>query len=236
MRDLASGPVPEERSLREEILAELNQLFTGKVNIADGIVPPLVFIFTNSVAGLTTAAVLGLASAAGIVVWRLSRGRSLRFALAGLGGTVLAVAFALRSDDASSYFLPGIISGAVTTIAILASIALKRPFVAWTSWLVRGWPIDWYWHPRVRPAYTRTSWLWAAFFAVRTGAQSWLFLAGETTTLGIARVVTGWPALLILLIATYALGRKWLRDLEGPSVDEFRAGEDPPWEGQATGF
>ena len=236
MRDLASGPVPEERSLREEILAELNQLFTGKVNIADGIVPPLVFIFTNSVAGLTTAAVLGLASAAGIVLWRLSRGRSLRFALAGLGGTLLAVAFALRSDDASSYFLPGIIGGAVTTIAILASIAIKRPFVAWTSWLVRGWPVDWYWHPKVRPAYTRASWLWAIFFAVRTGAQLWLFVTGDTTTLGVTRIVTGWPALLILLIATYVLGRKWLRELGGPSVDEFRAGEDPPWVGQAAGF
>lgn len=233
---MSDGLAAGKTSLREEILAELNQLFTGKVNIADGILPPLVFIFTNAVAGLTPAAVLGLASAAGIVLWRLSRGRSLRFAMAGLGGTVVAVVFALRSDDASGYFLPGIISGAITTFAILGSIALRKPFVAWTSWLVRGWPIDWYWHPRVRPAYTRATWLWAGFFGVRTGAQTWLFVAGETTTLGIARVVTGWPALIILLIATYVLGRKWLRDLEGPSVEEFRAEEDQPWEGQSTGF
>jgi hypothetical protein len=233
---LAPESAPDGRSLRKEILTELKQLFTGNVNIADGIVPPLVFVIANSVAGLVTAAVLGLASAVSIVLWRLSRGRALRFALAGLGGTVVAVGFALRSDQASGYFLPGIIGGALTTVAILASIAVRKPFVAWTSWLMRGWPIDWYWHPRVRPAYTNATWLWAVFFGLRTITQWWLFQIGETTALGVARVMTGWPALLILLIATYALGRKWLTELGGPSVREYEDGSAPPWQGQSTGF
>jgi hypothetical protein len=233
---LAPRSAPEERSLREEILTELSQLFTGKVNIADGIVPPLIFVFANAAAGLAAAAVLGLASASGIVLWRLSRGRALRFALAGLGGTVIAVGFALRSEQASGYFLPGIISGAATTVAILASIAVRRPFVAWTSWLMRGWPIDWYWHPRVRPAYTKATWLWAVFFGLRTITQWWLFQIGDTTALGVARVMTGWPALLILLIGTYLFGRKWLTELEGPSVREYEDDSAPPWSGQSTGF
>ena len=225
-----------DRSTRDEIIAELNQLFSGNVNIADGIVPPLVFIIANSVAGLLPAAGLGLASAIGIVLWRLARGRPLRFALAGLGGTVIAVVFALRSDQASGYFLPGIISGGVTTLAILASIVAKKPFVAWTSWLMRGWPIDWYWHPRVRPAYSKASWLWAGFFGIRTITQWWLFQTDQTAALGVTRVITGWPALLVLLIATYVLGRKWLSELDGPSVDEFENEADPPWQGQPAGF
>lgn len=236
MGEGVAPPASGERTLREEILAELNQLFTGRVNIADGIVPPLVFIITNSLAGLVTAAVLGLASAIGIVLWRLSRGRALRFALAGLGGTVIAVVFAVRSDQASGYFVPGIISGALTTVVILTSIIARRPFVAWTSWLMRGWPIDWYWHPRVRPAYTKATWLWGAFFGLRTLTQWWLFQNDQTAALGVARVITGWPALLILLMATYVLGRKWLTELDGPSIREHQNETNPPWQGQPTGF
>lgn len=226
----------EARSTVEEIVTELRQLLAGNVNIADGVLPPLVFVAANALAGLAAAGILGLSAAAAIVVWRLSRGRDLRFALAGLGGTVIAVLFALRSDRAAGYFLPGIISGAVTTIVILISILMRKPFVAWTSWLVRGWPIEWYWHPRVRPAYLRATWLWAVFFGVRTASQFWLYQAGETTALGLARVLTGWPALLVLLAATYLLGRRWLVESGGPSVDELVTGSGPPWVGQRTGF
>jgi hypothetical protein len=49
-------------------------------------------------------------------------------------------------------------------------------------------------------------------------------------------VVTGWPALLALLVVTYVLGRRWLEALQGPSVEEFLAGADPPWRGQERGF
>lgn len=225
---------PEE--LTEEIGAELRQLFTGNVNFADGIIPPLVFLGVNGLLGIVPAAISGLASAVAIVVWRLNQGKALRFAVAGLGGTLIALLFALRGNRAADYFLPGIIGGALTTLAIVLSIIIRRPFVAWTSWLARGWPIDWYWHPRVRPAYTRASWLWAGFFGARTGAQWWLFTVDEATALGLVRVVTGWPALLLLLIATYGLGRHWLAQLDGPSVEELEADEPEPWSGQNRGF
>lgn len=227
---------PSPRSLSEEILSEVNQLFTGRVNIADGVVPPLAFVAVDALFGLASAAAVGLSAAVAIVVWRLMRGKPLRFAIAGLGGTLLAVAVATRSGSSAGFFLPGLISGTVTTGAIVLSNLVRRPFVAWTSWLMRGWPIEWYWHPRVMPAYLRASWIWAVFFAVRTGTQWWLFSQDATTALGVARVITGWPALLVLLVATYVLGRRWLRDLAGPSVREFEADEPPPWEGQPTGF
>ena len=224
------------RGLKGEVLGELSQLLGGRVNIADGILPPLVFVAIDAWLGLGPAAIAGIGSAMTIVLWRIIRGRPLRFALAGLGGTLIAVLVALRSDSSSGYFLPGLISGTVTTAAIVTSNLAKKPFVAWTSWLMRGWPIDWYWHPRVRPAYIWASWIWALFFATRTGTQWWLFAQDATTALGVARVITGWPALLLLLIATYVLGRRWLGQLAGPSVTEFEAGKPPPWQGQPTGF
>jgi hypothetical protein len=221
---------------RAEIRSELRELLSGRTGVADGVFPPLVFVGANAVWGLTPAAVLGVGSALAVSGWRLFGGRPLRFALAGLLGTILAVLLALRSGSAEGYFLPGIISSAATTALIVASTLARRPFVAWTSWLTRGWPLDWYWHPRVRPAYARASWMWAGFFAMRAFVQWQLYAAGETVALGIARVVMGWPLLLVLLVATYALGRRWLSSLEGPSVEEFESAVPPPWQGQAKGF
>ncbi len=108
--------------------------------------------------------------------------------------------------------------------------------MAWTSRLTRGWPLGWYWHPNVRPAYSRTSWIWAGFFAFRALVQWRFYLGGDTAALGLARVVLGWPALLVLLVFTYVLGRRWLVELRGPSVEEYQTGSKQPWEGQTRGF
>jgi Protein of unknown function (DUF3159) len=223
-------------SLWSEIEEELRYLVTGPVGIADGIVPPLIFVVANSIWGLTPALAAGVGSAIVIVGWRLARRRPVRFAVAGLGGTLFAAALTLRSGEASDYFLPGIITGAGTTILIVISIVARRPFVAWVSSLTRGWPLAWYWHPKVRPAYTKVSWLWAVFFATRTMTQFWLYTRDQTAALGLIRVMTGWPALLLLLIATYVLGRRWLTALRGPSVTEYETGASPPWASQAHGF
>lgn len=224
------------RTTITEIRGEARELVFGRVPVADGVLPPLVFVGFNAIWGVIPAAIAGTGSALLIVVWRLSRGRPLRFALAGLVGTGLAVALALRSGSARDYFLPGLLGGVATTILIAVSIAWRRPLVAWTSWLTRGWPMDWYWHPNVRPAYSRASWLWAGFFAVRTSAQGWLYLTGQETALGLVRLIAGWPGLLALLAVTYYLGRRWLIGLEGPSVEEFENRSGPPWTGQQRGF
>lgn len=208
----------------------------GRSGIADGIAPPLLFVAVNAFAGVVAGAVAGLGAAAAIIVWRLARGRPFRFAVAGAGGTLVAVAFSLRSGQAEDYFLPGILTGAGTVVLIVISIVAGRPFVAFTSWIARGWPLDWFWHPRVRPAYARASWLWAAFFAIRTLVQWQLYTGGDSTLLAIVRVASGWPALIVLLAATYLLGRRWLTRLGGPSVEEFEAGSEPPWQGQQRGF
>ena len=223
-------------SLISEIRQELREVVFGRVGIADGVIPPLLFVGTNALWGVVAASVIGLGSAIGITVWRLLRGRRIRFAVAGLLGTAIAVSFAVLSRSAEGFFLPGIVSSTGTTLLILVSIVVRRPFVAWTSALTRSWPLAWYWHPQVRPAYSRTSWLWAVFFCGRTLIQWRLYGDEETTTLALVRVVMGWPALLVLLIATYVLGRRWLIQLGGPSVAEFKAADDPPWEGQRRGF
>jgi hypothetical protein len=83
-------------SLASEIRRELAGVLSGRVGVADGVLPPLAFVGVQSLWGLSAGAVAGIGSALAIIAWRLSRGRALRFAAAGLAGTLAAVGLALR--------------------------------------------------------------------------------------------------------------------------------------------
>jgi hypothetical protein len=54
--------------------------------------------------------------------------------------------------------------------------------------------------------------------------------------LGIISLVAGWPGIILLLIMSYIYGIWRLRQLQGPSVEEFQAGKESPWTSQRRGF
>jgi len=219
-----------------ELVEEFRLVFTGRSNLIDSIVPPVIFLIVNALLGFQIAIWGSLAVALLITAFRLSRRQSLRYALGGVGGVVLAILVAQLLGRAEGYFLPGIVTGGLTVIGCLASVIVGRPLVAWTSYIARRWPLDWYWHPKVRPAYNEVTLTWAVFFAIRLGLQWSLFQEQAAGLLAVIQVVTGWPATIGLLVISYLYGTWRLRHLRGPSVEEFRAGAEPPWTGQRRGF
>jgi hypothetical protein len=118
----------------------------------------------------------------------------------------------------------------------VVSALAGRPLVAYTSYVTRRWPLEWYWHPRVRPAYSEVTWMWAAFFGLRLALQIVLFQQEAAGLLAVANVVMGWPATIVLLVVSYLYGTWRLRTLGGPSVEELSQAADPPWQGQRRGF
>jgi len=219
-----------------ELVEEFRLVFTGRSNLIDSVVPPVIFLIVNALLSFEVAMWGSLAVALLITVFRLSRRQPLRYALGGIGGVVLAILIAQLLGRAEGYFLPGIITGGLTVIGCLASVIAGWPLVAWTSYIARRWPLDWYWHPKVRPAYNEVTLAWAVFFAIRLGLQWSLFQGQAAGLLGVIQVVTGWPATIALLVISYLYGTWRLRHLKGPSVEEFRAGAEPPWTGQRRGF
>lgn len=219
-------------------LRELQDEFRSVLGsrLPDVIFPPLVFLLANALWGLNAAmgVALGLAAIIGVFRWR--RGESLRYALAGVGSVLLAIGLAWGLGRAEGYFLPGLVNGALTVALCVISLLVKRPLTAWSSFIARRWPLDWYWHSRVRPAYTETTLLWLAFFGGRLWWQVTLYQSAATDSLAWVQTLTGWPALIVLLIVTYLYGSWRLRQLGGPSVEEFKQGTAPPWRGQQRGF
>jgi len=218
----------------QELLDEFRSVLGSR--LLDIILPPTVFLLVNGLWGLTAAmaAALTLALVLGVVRWR--RGDPLRYALGGAGSVLLAIGLVWVLGRAEGYFLPGLVSGALTVALCLVSLAAGRPLTAWSSFLARRWPLGWYWHTRVRPAYTETTLLWTLFFAVRLTWQVILYRNAQTDTLAWVQTLTGWPALIVLLVVTYIYGTWRLRNLCGPNLDEFKSGAPAPWQGQQRGF
>jgi hypothetical protein len=219
-----------------EVLDEFRTVVMGRSNLLDSLLPPLIFLVVIALLGFQSAMWGSLAVAGIITAIRLRRRQPLLYALGGIAGVVLAILLVQLLGRSEGYFLPGIITGGLTVLVCAASAVVKRPAVAWTSYIARRWPLDWYWHPRVRPAYSEVTWLWAVFFAVRWLLQLNLFRAEAADLLAVMNLVMGWPATILLLIVSYLYGTWRLRNLGGPSVEEFKAGAPPPWQGQQRGF
>jgi len=219
-----------------ELSEEFRTVFTGRSNLADSILPPLVFLIIHRLLGFEVALWSSLALALIITAVRLRRRQPLTYALGGLGGVVAALLIARWLGRAEGYFLPGLATGVLTTVIAVASVIAGRPLVAWTSHIARRWPLDWYWHPKVRPAYSEVTVAWVIFFALRLVFQFSLFQNRATELLAVSNIITGWPATIALLAISYLYGTWRLQHLKGPSVEEFREGAQPPWMGQRRGF
>ena len=219
-----------------EIFEELRMVLAGRSNLLDTFLPPVLFVLLNALWGLQVAIWASLGLAVAIAILRLVRRQSLLYALGGAGGVALAAGIAYLLGRAEGFFLPTIITGAATVLLCLVSVLARRPIVAYSSYLVRRWPLDWYSHPKDLPAYSEVTWMWVVFFGLRLLLQFNLFQDAEASLLGIVQILTGWPATILLLIVSYLYGTWRLGNLGGPSVEEFKAGAEPPWEGQQRGF
>ena len=219
-----------------EVVEEFRTVVVGGSNLLDSILPPVLFVALNALLNLEAAIWGALVFVALVVAVRLVRRESLRYALGGLGGVILAVLVARLLGRAEGYFVPGIISGVVTIFVAVTSLVIRRPMVAWTSFIARRWPLNWYWHSRVRPAYGEVTWFWALFFVIRSLLQLAVLRSESVELLAMTSVLTGWPATIALLVVSYLYGTWRLQNLRGPSVEEFRNGVEPPWTGQRRGF
>ncbi len=232
-----SGWVTEPMGKLQELGEELRGVFSGRgARLLDSFLPPVVFLILNSLANVNVALWGALGVSVIFAVYRILQKENLTYALGGLGGTLLAALFVKLSGSGSGFFLPGFFSGATTVILCVVSVAFNRPLVAWSSFLTRRWSLDWYWHPRVLPAYNEVTIFWAVAFSARLTFEFWLYQQDAVGALATVRILLGWPFIVALLIVTYLYGLWRLGKLQGPSVEEFKAGKAPPWEGQKRGF
>jgi hypothetical protein len=221
----------------KELREEFSLVLSGRgLKLLDSILPLVVFLIANPLLGLNPALWGALGVAAIFAIYRIIQKESLVYSLGGLSGVLLAAIFVNLSGTESGFFLPSLISGGITVVLCIITVTINRPIVAWTSFIARRWPLAWYWHPQVLPAYNEVTIAWAVVFSARLILEYLLFQEDAVNALGVTRIVLGWPFTIALLVASYLYGLWRLGRLAGPSVEEFKAGKSPPWEGQKRGF
>lgn len=220
----------------KELVEEFKLVFSGRNSLLDSILPPLLFIIINAAFNFSAALWVSLASGLLMGALRLMHGQPILSALAGIGAAALAIGLIYLLKSAQAFFLPQLVNGALMAIVLAASLIVRRPAVAFTSYLARRWPLAWYWHPRIRPAYSEVTAVWAVYSFIKLIIQYRLYTQGSVERLAAFNLISGWPALILLLVFSYLYGLKRLEKLRGPSVEEFKNGTPPPWQGQQRGF
>jgi intracellular septation protein A len=218
----------------KEILEELTSVLSGKT--LDAIVPPLIFVIINSMYGLTTAIIVALIISASFGIYRLIRKQSGLYALGGSLGIILAGGFAYLANNATNYFLPGIVTNAFVLLLSVFTLIIDRPLAAYASHLTRGWKLDWFWRKDIKPAYREVTIMWSLFFLIRTIIQVTLFLSDSVDALIWANTIMGLPVTLAVLVLSYVYGIWRLRNLKGPGIDEYLENKNAPFRGQTRGF
>lgn len=219
-----------------ELWEEFRAVVVEQNSFLDAILPPIVFLLLNELISFQAAMWGALVLSVLIAVLRLWNKQSLFYALSGVGSVGLAVATALLLDRSEGFFATNLVSGSMILLLAILSLVIRRPMVAWMSYIARRWPINWYWHPQVRPAYSEVTFAWAIFFAARLFLQFSLFQQANTSMLAVTNLITGWPAIILLLILSYLYGTWRLAKLQGPSVEEFKNNVPAPWKSQRRGF
>ena len=222
------------KQLLKDIIDEL--IYVLKGNTLDILIPPILFYLTLTFLSLIYALVISLLFAVVMLTIRLYKKEKWYYALGGIAGTTFAAIMVYINNNASNFFLPDLIGTGVFIIVTIVSLIIKKPLAMLASHITRGWDIDWFLRKDIYPAYVEVTYFWLGFFMIRFGVELSLYLTSTTEDLVIANIIMGLPLLIIVLTLSYVYGIWRLQSLDGPGIDEYLDGKEPPYRGQRKGF
>ena len=204
------------RAMSEDPEKALGAMLRDRRFYTDGVIPPVLFVAVNGLWNLTAAAIAAAAWALGIAGYRLVRKDNAFHALSGLVGLGVALLLALRSGEASDYFLPSMIMGAVIGGLLLLTVPFM-PASTVIAKAIEGKPQEYYGQPRVKRAHMVVTAVWAAMFLGRAGFRWALIEQGRTAELAAQAVFLGLPLTAAVAGMSIAFLRWRLRDEPVPA-------------------
>jgi len=188
---------------------------------------PVAFVTANAIWDLSTAAYVAVGLAVVVAVARLVRREPLTNAVGGILGTGLCVFIALRTGEASGYFIPRMLQNAGMALGFALSVAFRRPLVGFIVAALFRFPAGWYRDVRYRRPLAEATLAFAALFTLRAILYAILIAAGREGALAATSVVLGWPAFLGILWFTWRWVPRRLTQF-GLDADALRHGRESP--------
>jgi hypothetical protein len=172
----------------------------GPRGLVEAVLPGLLFVVWFTVTHELKASIIAsVAAAVLLLLARVVTRASITQALTGLVGVVICALFAARTDDATNFYLPGLLIN-IGYAGVYALSTLRLPRIwkvpAWGPYPVIGLLIGplvgeglaWRSDPRRLRAYRLVTWMWVAMFVLRLVVQLPLYAADAVTALGAARL------------------------------------------------
>jgi intracellular septation protein A len=196
--------------------------------LVDSALSPAVFVGVNLAAGLKPAAIAALALAVLIMAYRLVKRQDVTYAFGGVFGTGIAVAIALKTGDTEGFFWPKVLTNTLIFLGLAGSVLFKKPAIGFLMETVMQTPSKWWQHPRVRPALSEWTMVWALSAAFKAVVYLLLILAGRDGALLGVSVAFGYPLTAFLGFGGYVYIRARLKRLGAPEMDAFRTPAPAP--------
>ncbi|CAM3340621.1 DUF3159 domain-containing protein [Kibdelosporangium persicum] len=191
------GPTREEA-----MLARMGGRRMGFVYTA---VPVVVFVTANLLFPLAVTISVALLAGVGLMVFRLVRGERWTAAGGSLIGVAIAVGIVALTGSAKNYFAVGIWAYFAGFVIALGSVLARRPITGVIWNFVHGGKYRWRTDRRVLRAHTVATLAAAGVLGARFTLQQWLYIADNTSALGVARIAMGTPlSALVALVIVWA--------------------------------
>ncbi len=205
---------------------QVSEQLGGVRGMVESSVPVIAFVLVNIIWSLKPALIIAVATAFAIAGYRLSRRQSVRHAMNGLFGIGVGALIAWKTGSPKDFYLPGILLSLGYGLAMMASVALRRPLVGWLWAIVADKGSQrWRGLPELRRTFGWLTVLWAATYLVKVAVNFWVYFAGGLTDdqkasiLGIMRIVLGFPPYALLLALTVWAVRRHLPALARATRD-----------------
>lgn len=184
----------------------LDKALGGWRGLVDSALPSLLFVFIfvfqkDLNLALITSVVTGLV----LLVFRLFEKKSLTQVIGGFFGLLFSVFLTWRTNDASNFFLTGIITNLVYGLALFISLIVKRPLLGYIVGSLIGNTSGWLKDKLLVKAYTTITWIWVGVFSVRVAVQVPLYLSDNIAVLGPIKIFMGWPLYLFAAWISYRI-------------------------------
>ena len=198
------GVVADAHTVEALIRERLSSALGGARGSFETALPTVAFVVAWALTHEITIAVgASVAIVLTLLVVRLATRQTPRYVLAAVFATAIAAFFALRSGKAEAAFLPGILTSAAWGVASLLSVLVRWPIVgfmvaAGDPKLAED-PTAWRRDRGLVAVCQRLTMVLVMLYVVRVVIMFPLYLAGQVTLLGVAKVALGWPAYLCAL-------------------------------------
>lgn len=184
----------------------LDKALGGWRGLVDSALPSLLFVVIFVVQkDLNLALITSVVAGVILLVIRLFEKKSLTQVIGGFFGLLFSVFLTWRTNDASNFFLTGIITNLVYGIVLFISLIVRRPLLGYLVGSLVGNTSGWLQDQLLVRAYTTITWIWVGVFSIRVGVQVPLYLADNIEVLGPIKIFMGWPLYLFAAWISYRI-------------------------------